>query len=518
MVPWVTPEYELRSFNAASKRTINMYPQSGEGQAKTDWILIGTPGTKLWQDLSSIAGPTARCRGMYYTSTSRLFSVYGNLLIETYYDNGVDDFVNVQRYAFGSSGPNRISMTDNGRYLVLVDGVNMYNYNLDTNTVSIPSLPFTKPLQVEYLAQRIFCITADQDPTTNAGTDRDGIKQNMIWWSDLGLDGPLNWDPLSFASAETSADPIIRMAKRQGQLWLFGPRSYEVWDSSSDPEQPIQFAGGSGSEIGCTSPYSVVTLGDQVFWVGSSSSGKDQVFMSTGYNAQRVSNHSIERFLNQAAELTTQIIGFSYQQEGHGFVIWTIPQGAVNQNGNRTFVFDVSTNMWHERASRDNVTNQLNAWEPLYSSYAFNRVVVGNVISPVLMELSLDYYYDYAPITANTPNGVKPLVRIHQGPQYWDDLRLLRHKEFQIDMQTGIGTQVGQGYQPQAMLQWSDDGGATWSSEYWTSIGKIGEYNARVRWRQLGMSRERVYKCVISDPIQVTMLDARLITEESRNP
>jgi len=81
----------------------------------------------------------------------------------------------------------------------------------------------------------------------------------------------------------------------------------------------------------------------------------------------------------------------------------------------------------------------------------------------------------------------------------------------QIDMQTGVG--LGNfpgsiGEDPQAMLQWSDDGGHTWSNEYWVPIGKMGEYKTRARWRRLGRSRARIFRVTITDPVKVVFIGA----------
>jgi hypothetical protein len=70
------------------------------------------------------------------------------------------------------------------------------------------------------------------------------------------------------------------------------------------------------------------------------------------------------------------------------------------------------------------------------------------------------------------------------------------------------------GYNPQAMLRWSDDGGHTWSNESWASMGKIGEYYRRVFWRRLGMTlklRDRVYEVSGTDPVKIAIMGAELI-------
>ena len=67
------------------------------------------------------------------------------------------------------------------------------------------------------------------------------------------------------------------------------------------------------------------------------------------------------------------------------------------------------------------------------------------------------------------------------------------------------------GYDPQVMLRWSDDGGHTWSSEHWTSMGKIGEYGYRTFWRRLGSSRDRVYEVSGTDPVKIAIMGAELV-------
>jgi hypothetical protein len=66
------------------------------------------------------------------------------------------------------------------------------------------------------------------------------------------------------------------------------------------------------------------------------------------------------------------------------------------------------------------------------------------------------------------------------------------------------------GYDPQAMLRWSNDGGSTFSNEHWVTIGKIGQYLNRAIWRRLGWSRDRIFEVVVSDPIKAVIVSANL--------
>jgi hypothetical protein len=63
---------------------------------------------------------------------------------------------------------------------------------------------------------------------------------------------------------------------------------------------------------------------------------------------------------------------------------------------------------------------------------------------------------------------------------------------------------------PQAMLRWSNDGGSTWSREYWVTIGSMGRFKNRAIWRRLGMARDRVFEVVVTDPVKAVIVSANL--------
>lgn len=68
--------------------------------------------------------------------------------------------------------------------------------------------------------------------------------------------------------------------------------------------------------------------------------------------------------------------------------------------------------------------------------------------------------------------------------------------------------EADQGSDPQVVLDWSDDGGKTWSNEHWAGIGKIGEYRKRAVWRRLGRFRHRVFRLTYSEPTKFTIYGA----------
>jgi len=90
-----------------------------------------------------------------------------------------------------------------------------------------------------------------------------------------------------------------------------------------------------------------------------------------------------------------------------------------------------------------------------------------------------------------------------QNQEKWSTMAAL-----QVVFEAGTGLITGQGSAANVMMQYSDDGGKTWSNEAWRSIGAIGRYKHRSIWRRLGKFRSRIFRWVVSDPIKVVVLAA----------
>ena len=474
----------------------NTFTYQTVNNIETEFIDIGTIIATGESPITGIPENTA-CRGIHVTATGRLFGVFADTVYE-FFGNGT--WANVGN-KLGDS-PNFTSMASDGRSLVIVDGLQYYVLDLSNNTSQIidtdAQAGFENPTKVKFLNQRFII--------TNSDTDND--NRNKFYWTAI-LDAT-TIDPLGFATGESSADPINSIEVIDGELWVWGPRSYEVWRIDSNPDLPFAKVGGSSTDIGCGAPNSTVDIAGKVFWLGSSTAGTNIIYMSDGYSARRISNHALEYQLGKLG-VTSDGVFFTYQDEGHVWLICTFP------TAQRTWAFDVTNGMWSERSTKDRNSNKQKNWEPLFAVTAFGKVISASGESARLFTFDLDKYTEY--------DG-RPIVREFTSPVYYQDYRECFHKDFQLDLETGVGLQFGlqstgiqqnQGESPSVMLQYSDDGGYTFSSERWTSMGKIGNYRAKCRWRMLGKSAERVYKIKISDPVKVVILGARIIMEPSAN-
>jgi hypothetical protein len=192
-------------------------------------------------------------------------------------------------------------------------------------------------------------------------------------------------------------------------------------------------------------------------------------------------------------------VGYTYQQDGHFFYVLNFP------SANTTWVYDASTEVWHERAGWNNGSFTRHRANCQMSFN--NRIVVGDY------ENGNVYYFDLNSYKDN--NDIQKWLRSWRAlPTGQNDLNRSAHHTLQLDCETGVGLDgTGQGVSPEMMLRWSDDGGHTWSNEHLASMGKIGQFGFRAFWRRLGMTlkiRDRVYEVSGTDPVKIAIMGAEL--------
>jgi hypothetical protein len=250
-------------------------------------------------------------------------------------------------------------------------------------------------------------------------------------------------------------------------------------------------------EVGCEAAYSVAKLDNSVFWLGSDARGRGIVYRANGYTPARISTNAVEYAIQSYGNIT-DAIAYTYQQDGHPFYVLIFPSAEA------TWVYDVSTQLWHERAGFENgqfMRHRSNC------QMSFNdEIVVGDYEDGRVYAFDLDVYADDDQIQ----KWLRSWRALATGQ---NNLKRTAHHSLQLDAQTGVGLNSGQGSDPQVMLRWSDDAGHTWSNEHWKSMGAIGGYGYRTIWRRLGMTekiRDRVYEVSGTDPVKIAIMGAEL--------
>jgi hypothetical protein len=372
-------------------------------------------------------------------------------------------------------------MSDNGIQLFVACNGPSYIYNSNTSAFAqITDPDFPGAVTVGYLdGYFVF-----NEPNSQ-----------RVWVTSL-FDGT-STDPLDFASAEGSPDGLVSLIIDHREAWLFGTNSVEVWYDAGLVDFPLTRIQGAFNEIGCAAAYSVAKLDNGLFWLGSDARGKGIVYRANGYTGQRVSTHAVEWHIQQYANIS-DALAYTYQQDGHAFYVLVFP------SANTTWVYDVATGSWHERAGLDNgvFTRHRGNCQMAFGG----ETVIGDFENGNVYAFDLEVFAD---------NGQpqKWLRSWRALPTGENNLKRTVQHNLQLDCETGNGLNDGQGSNPQVMLRWSDDGGHTWSNEHWKSTGAIGTYGKRVIWRRLGMTtklRDRVYEVSGTDPVRIEIVGAEL--------
>ena len=535
--PILGSTYVARSVNAADARMVNLFPEILPEAGKEPAFLNRAPGLRLEVTVGTgpVRGLWQLAGNMYVVSGTELYKVTPAYVVTL----------------IGSvSGTGPVSMVDNGIQLFIACDGPSFIYNANTNAFGpITDPDFPGAVTVAYL---------------NGYFVFNEPNSQKIWVTAL-LDGT-SIDPTEFASAEGSPDGVVGLIADHGQVWVYGTNSIEVWFDSGGLDFPLSRVAGAFNELGCAAAYSIAKMDNGLFWLGKDARGRGMVYRANGYAGQRISTHAVEWHIQQYGDLSNAI-GYTYQQDGHSFYVLIFP------NADTTWVYDVATQAWHERAGfvDGNFTRHRSNCQVFFN----NEVLVGDYQNGNVYAFDLDVYADNGSIQ-------KWLRSWRALPTGQNNLKRTAHHSLQLDCETGVGlnlfpaydaeeltaedgdiliaeyvqneitaetgevltTEAGDGfeplvdaaaypvpfvppmmlstigypaapgYDPQVMLRWSDDGGHTYSNEHWVSIGKIGEYYRRAIWRRLGMTmklRDRVYEVSATDPVKIAIMGAELM-------
>lgn len=461
-IPFGAMSYRSASLPWNAQRCVNWFAETAppDAQSKTPFMLRPRPG--LDAALSAIAGA---CRG-HHTMAGILYGVYGNTLYSI-----SAEYVPTALGTVAGSGS--VTMADNGVQLTVVSEPNGWVY--DTSGTVSPA--FQQIIDPDF-------------PGSKYVTQLNGYFVHVVPGDDgefavSNLNDGLAFDAFDFATAEANGDPLVACYANHGELWLFGTETIEPWGSSGVSDFPFAPIQSAKIERGCSAPFSITNYDNTMVWVGDDRI----VYRANGYTPLRISTHPIEQLLQDSGDLSG-LQGSWHTISGHAFFMLKNP-------GYWTFLYDAATGMWHER-----ITFGLDWWVYGYPINVYNSVLVGGDNGNLYRMNE----------TAATDAGSTIAFDV-MSPQSFGNTARVFINRLQADMQTGCGLNDGQGSNPQAMLTWSKDGGRTWSSDHWRSMGKIGEYDRRVIWRRLGQCFQIMFRLVVTDPVRPVLLGAFADTE-----
>lgn len=469
----------------------NLYPEpSKDPTSTTGGALYGTPGTTLisaW-DTTGWSAPDSGGRGIYVSSRGIMYGVTGEIV----WKYGNNEAVAPTQITTIPYATTTVRFADDGNYVSLVDGNNLYAIDMYSDSVSTPTLPTNvHPTHVCFLAGRTIINSAPYVGAISPGAAP--VDTRLYYSAQYDATTWLTNGAGSFA-AITSSDPCTAIDVVNDQLIAIGPRSTEFFGVTDEILYPYQRVTGSGSVNGIYAPSSLATAGKQSYWLGLTTNGSVQVYRNNGYDIETVSTPAIEwAFATSGNNSPIDAIGGTYAQAGHVFYVLT------SRFMNITFVYDMVTNIWHTRSSR-NLLGEEGYWRYLYfaSNYGKTYSQVYDYQGVMKIDLSVYKEFDNRTITRERGTGI-----------LGDSMNNIVHDNLVLLMETGTGDSAGTDTKdPIVTLSYSDDANGNWSPEITGYIGNDGLGGGRVRWDRLAFARQRSYRIRITAPVRVVLMDA----------
>lgn len=530
---------------------VNMFveQQQNSNEKSTSLVMRSAMGEVLAQNI------TGKCRGMYrvsrgYDNKPVLYAVYDTTLYLIDSNNDAISIGTINSYT------TECHMTETGGYgsahphLIIVDGTSVYAVNtglsigdqqLDLKRIDLPyrvnsTTEYIKPTHCAYLYGYLIVNDAGTDafytsyqyPFEISNSEPDSFyeerEQFITWWSGLDdatkeqykagqiqdqyyteykdfIDGNADDTPevddifrvhtVEFANygfitySEWCPDNTIALCSNGSKLYTFGERSWQVFSYNDDKNNPFTSPDNAAGNVGIKAPNSLAMLGNTVLWLANSDIGDNGVFMIKDTELTRISTQDIERELTELTNLET---GYASIWQEHQHVFYSL----TFEDAKKTYVYDVTENAWHYRASYDS-KNHLTYWRYNHATYAYSKIYVGTTNALAYMDENKYTEHDGKVIYKMRRGSV---LTSNDQPFYIDSAEIICNNG-QLSFDNHYDNIE---MNPRISIRYSWDG-ATFSDYEDYYMGKLGRYDySTVIW-QLGMGSYFTLEVSTTEPI-----------------
>lgn len=442
------PIHSYRLGTATTARLVNCYAQAMPADAKAPIILRRSPGIASKGEAAGVGRGLATMGGHLYALIGiRLYRVA---------TNGVMTEIGT------IPGTGRVHMAANTYQLVIV--ANGLGYVCNGTTVAqITDADFRTATGAIFIDNYILFSES---------------ASGRFFGSDLA--DATAYDALNFATAEGGPDNLVTLADDHRQAILFGAASTEIWQNTGTSGFPFERVPNGYVELGIAGEFLHAKQDNSVYWVASDRTAR----RLEGATPVKVSQSGVEHAW--ASYDMSGGYAFSYSHEGHLCVCFVFPVEHA------AWVYDATTNEWHERESFGGET-----WKAVgaVTAYGLTWVLasdgrIGTMASDVGTEWGTTIRSEW------TSQPVE-----NAGARVY-------HKSLTLGVE--VGGSGSYTLEPTLSLEISNDGGKEWFAAPIRTLGNRGEYLHRVRWDRLGAARSRVYRWSIADDVPLRVTSAEL--------
>lgn len=288
------------------------------------------------------------------------------------------------------------------------------------------------------------------------------IGDGRIFASDLNSPAI---DALSFATAESKPDGLLRGVAAGELSYFFGPESLEIWNNAGT--LPFPLARASVVACGMIGPWAVAGDADgwdkPLIFVAADGTVREMV----GYTPTPISTRDVEKAIAAVADKTTlQATVYTFG----GQAIWSLTSPIW------TWEYNVTTGFWHERQSLNRT-----GWRAVGSVLFNGSWLVGDNASTNLQRISTGAFDE---------NGDELVMTIESGDVKQFPMRIATPAAY-FAWISGQGTTLGdpESTNPTVSISWSHDGGSTWSTpNLRPMLGAQGDSRRLVRQNRAGLT------------------------------
>ncbi len=387
-----------------------------------------------------------------------------------------------------------------------VCGTTLYTVASDGTHTARGTIPGTGPCIFDGIGQSVVIvrfgqasvwngITLEQvtDPDLETPNSVAHINNQIIYDGDEGrfavsdVGDATSINGLNYATAESNADDLIRVFTFAEQVLMFGNKTIEPWWNSGVGNPPFDRVQGGVIQIGLKALHSVAKNKDSLYFLGTDF----RIYRHSAGNATAVTDKALARAISEFAD-ASDAIGWCFTKDDQYFYQITFPEA------DKSFVYPEGGQWFEVSSGVEGGRNIANSY-----AFAFGKHLVGDYRNGNLYELDDDAF---------TENGaairrVRDTGPLHGGLVQAQG-KTIEMNRFELIMETGVGLTAGQGLDPVVMLSFSDDGGRTFCTESWGTVGRLGEFLWKVEWFALGSFVSRIIRIAITDPVKCSIHSA----------
>ncbi len=452
----------------SSQILVNLYTVQEELSGKYAFNLFSSPGDTLWTSLSEFDG-----RGKLIKE-SKAYVINGNKFISIDKNKVVTELGTL----LTNATPCDLAATRN--QIMIVDGQYGYIYDFISET-------FTRITNENYPSNvskvtALFGLFVVAAPNTN-----------QFFMS--GFEDGLTWSATGYLTKSSADDNIIAPLAFQQELFIFGEFSTENWLYDASETLPFTNTRGIYFKWGLRSPAALKVGPSGVYWPGSTVDGDFSICQFTNGQFRTIASTAIiDELVKLSSAERDNISADIYSIKGHEFYQITL--------ANKTFIWDNTTGLWHERKSI--VNGKLGKYR-LHNFFAIGDVLLANSFyDKNIYEVSPRYF---------TENGEAIYRRFRLAPQFSDN-KFVTIYDLVLDLKKGELTLLGTGVDASMQLSISVDGGHTYGDWVPSPLGPRGNYFIMPFWNTLGSTNlGHVLDFKIVEPIPFTVMGIRADVE-----